>query len=239
MNRIAIDFDLAQWQQWLVLDSTFLILATALLWLPFPNLNKRFRMRWLLLRYTQPEVGKVLGSWQNYLDLLRAAVAAFVLLSFSNHLQANPNVRPELLWIPKASLLIGVLIQTVRWTSPAMLFAPVFYLGGITLVVSGYIEGGFAFLFGWAFAIGAKDVRWQLPVMGGSLALVGFFNQSISLWLVLNVGLIFLPLTVALMFNRRLAYPSREPRATRAGGKPRKLAAAHAHTVRTETLNKA
>lgn len=225
MNGIRIDFDLAQWQQWLLLDSTYLILATALLWLPFPNLNKRFRMRWLLLRYSQPEAGKVVRSWQNYLDLLRAVVAAFVLLSFANHIEANPNARPELLWLPKMILLVGVVIQTVRLTSPPMLFAPVFYLGGLTLVLSGYVEGGFAFLFGWAFAIGAKDVRWQLPVMGGFLVLVGFFNQNVTPWLIMNAGLIFLPLFLAILFKKPLAYFSREPRAIRTAGKPRKMVA--------------
>lgn len=225
MSRLNFDLDMSQWANWVVLDWTFFVLATALLWLPFPNLNKRFRMRWLLLRYTQPELGKVVGNWQNYLDLMRSAVGAAVIWAFANHLESAPGTPSGWLWLPKASLVVGVLIQTIRLTPPPTLLAPLFYLAGLALVLPGYLEGAFAVLFGWAFAIGAKDIRWQLPMMGTALLLAGFFNHNITEWLLLTALLIFTPSLLSLIFNKRLAFPGREPRTIRTPSRARKMVA--------------
>jgi hypothetical protein len=109
-------------------------------------------------------------------------------------------------------LFIGVLIQTARSPAPACYLAPVFYLAGLTVEMPGYLEGGFALFFGWAFACGIRDLRFQLPAMGLALLAAGFFNANLSLWLLLNLALIFTPNLLALVTNSRLIFVTRESR---------------------------
>lgn len=209
MEAIRIDVT-----QYLNADWTLFLLATLLLWIPFPHMGHEQKMRWIMVRYTQPEIGRVLGNWQNHLDFLRSVVGGLVVASFEKQLGAGASAGAILWegWLPEAIVVTGVLLQTVRVGTPVTLMAPIFYLSGLALVLPGLLEGLFAVVLGWLLVVGGRDVRCQLPAMGGGLALAGFFNQNLNGWLIALVGCIGLPLVLSLVSGRHLAYWTRQER---------------------------
>ena len=89
-------------------------------------------------------------------------------------------------------------------------FAPLFYLTGLTAVLANYADAGFAILFAWTFSVGAHAPKYQLPAMGAALMLASFFLDGLNLFRLLNCGLIFTPLLLATLFQQSLLFISRE-----------------------------
>jgi hypothetical protein len=202
------------------LHDVIVILATAILWLPFPSLTDRFRSRSLLAHYSSPEMGRVWKCWQNYIDLLRGAMGAYVVIRMGVNVRANViGLDPFSASLPTVILGLGVLFQTVRLPAPVLILAPVFYLSGLTLILPGSLEGAFALLFGWAFSFATKDIRHQLPAMGLALLLAGIFNNNLNQSIALNAAFVLAPPLLALLLNRRLIFLTNESRYARGRSK--------------------
>ncbi len=200
-----------------VTDWILFILAVVLLWAPYPPLTNRLRLGSLLARYTQPEIGRVLAYQPNYIDLLRAVAALFVLREllarWPDGVGAHTTLQPGPVLM--AVVALGALLQTVRMPLPLTIMGPIFYMTGVTLLLPGWLEGAFAVAFGWAFTFGTKDLRFQLPAMGVALGLAGFFNDNLTPLLLLTAGLNLAPTVFGLFLDSRIIFAARESRPER------------------------
>jgi hypothetical protein len=198
------------------LDDLIFILATVILWLPFPSLSDRFRSRSLLAHFSSPEMTQVCRSWHGYVDWTRSILGGFVVVRMSLDLQSGAlGFEPILAWLPTAVLAVGLIFQTVRLPVPLILMAPIFYLSGLTLILPGSLEGAFALLFGWGFAIGTKDIRHQLPAMGFALLLAGVCNNNLNYWLLVTAAFILTPPALSVLSGKRLVIHTTDSRYSR------------------------
>jgi hypothetical protein len=156
-------------------------------------------------------LGFLLRAWQNWVDLIRAGAGVYVLKEYAIHIDpAIKGAGTQALVVEGALLGIVLLFQVVRLAQGVLFVAPIFYLCGLTLVLAGYTTGGFAVFAGWLFAVGGRNLAFQLPAMGISLAAGGYL-LDLSLPLLLNCCLIFLPLLMAFMFQKQLAFVASAP----------------------------
>ncbi|MBM3833425.1 MAG: hypothetical protein FJ403_09155 [Verrucomicrobia bacterium] len=186
------------------------LISLALL-LPPPLLAGSLRKSVMKPRRYATQPGALLKPWQNWVDLIRAAIGAYLLTKVA--VEVLPDVKGagiKALSVEAAVCTVAILLQMVRVSPGIQLIAPVFYLSGLTLVLAGYTSGGFAVFVGWLFAIGGKNAAYQLPIMGVALAIAGSVLE-LSLPLILNCGLIFVPLVLAFLFQKQLAFVSAEP----------------------------
>ena len=111
-------------------------------------------------------------------------------------------------WLREAALLkaailgLGLLLQAIRWGDGALLFAPSFYLTGMTPLLSGPVIGGFAVLFGWLFVLGLGETRVLLPLMALMAGLAGFAFGQWDMWVMLNMGLLLTPVGLCVLAGR-------------------------------------
>src|SRR5689334_6811409 len=115
----------------------YLALALALMLPPTPY-PADFRKA--LRRSNVSNPAGVAWVWQNWLDLLRAAVGVFFLNEWaSSVVDANkPGSELTELGLKAAVLGVVLLAQTIRVLRTVQLLAPVFYLCGLTLTMGGY-----------------------------------------------------------------------------------------------------
>jgi hypothetical protein len=103
-------------------------------------------------------------------------------------------------------LAIVLLVQTVRRLRTFQILAPVFYLCGLTLALGGWLQGGFAVVVGWLFAIAGKNLAFQLPAMAVALATAGYVLGLALPVIIVNCVLIFVPFVLATLFKKRLLF---------------------------------
>lgn len=189
-----------------------LFLLSIGLLLPPPRLSASLR-KYLMKprRDVNPSIHSLLLCWQNWADLIRACVGAYLLTELA--IQISPEVKGAAmkgLIIEAVVLSCAVLVQTLRIGPGFQLIAPVFYLSGITVILAGYASGGFAVFAGWLFAVGGMKPAYQLPIMGVALAVAGYV-LGLGLPLILNCGLILLPLLGAFLFRKQLLFVASDP----------------------------
>lgn len=160
-------------------------------------------------------LGSMLVTWQNWVDLIRAAMGTYLLAHGAILNEAgtgSPNARGLLLISAMAG--IGLLLQTVRYTRGVQLIAPIFYLSGMTITFSDFAAGGFAVFAGWMFAMGASKVIYQMPVTLIALAGAGYLFNGAGIGTILSCMLAALPLVAAFMFRLPLLFVARSPKPT-------------------------
>jgi hypothetical protein len=152
----------------------------------------------------RPTVRSLVRSWRNWLDLVRSCGGAVLLQTAFVSGHAGPDdLTQESARIRAGILLAGTLLQTLRWSEGLRVYAPVFYLSGLTPLLSGPGLGGFATLFGWLFVLGASDVRLLLPLQIVLLGAAAYlFGELGNHWILLNLGLCALPLVLAAVAGR-------------------------------------
>jgi hypothetical protein len=74
----------------------------------------------------------------------------------------------------------------------------------MTLLLSG-LSGAFAVFVGWVFAIASKNPSYQLPAMAVGL-IAGGYVFGLGLAVMLNIGLVMLPLFEAFVLRKRLVF---------------------------------
>ncbi len=194
----------------------YFLAAVGLLWLPMPFLARKDKAYANRVRSTSTTLPGLFQAWQNWADLIRSAVGTYALLELSIGLDGSGKDAALAGLIKAGILVLGVVIQTVRFTPGQTFLAPLFYLTGITLVFPGYREGAFAVLFGWIFVCGTRDPRFLLPTMGVALPISNYFLSGLSRAVLVNTAMIFLPILSGLLCQRRLVFVSRERRFNRA-----------------------
>ena len=203
----------------------YLIVAIALLLPPIP-FSAGFRKS--LLSFRRNSLANAVAAarvWQNWVDFTRAAFGVFLLTQLA--FKPDPNQQDEglkVLAIQAGILGIVLLAQTVRLLRNVQLLAPVFYLCGLTLMLSGWPQfrgfqialaditwqGAFAVVVGWLFAIGGKKLSYQLPAMAVALAAAGYV-LGLGPVLMLNCALILVPPMLSLLFRRKLIFAASVP----------------------------
>ena len=201
----------------MVIRWTWLLLGLAFL-APPPVLSPELKRVIVSVRRNATlKVASLARPWQNWVDLARSSLGALVIteLAFLPDLSKNPG--PKALLLQVAVLALALLFQTMRVDTRAsrsehklQLVAPIFYLCGITLVLSG-LPGAFAVFVGWVFAISSKNPAYQLPAMGVAL-IAGGYVFGFGLALVCNVALILIPFFEAFILRKRLVFVGTEPR---------------------------
>ena len=178
----------------------FLLVALLLLWFPrqwmrlglsFWN-RKRRRSEGATRREEEPwktsEPGDPAVSFRgeflkvrNYVDLFRGAAGSLAVLGglgiepcFRLPADATPLLGNEVFGLQIGILLVGLLAQAVRYERNRFLFfAPIFFLGGLSLGVCGYKAAGFAFAMIWAINPMLKNPSAFLMVYALLLGLFG------------------------------------------------------------------
>ena len=213
------------------IDWLYLFLAVALLWLPrqwlrfgkrvieFPRGSRR-RAR----RDTNPakarDTGDVSVSFReeatklrNHVDFFRAALGSVLLLGTLPGREpllraaegASARAAQLAADLPLAILLVGVLLQTVRFESRVTLFPPMFYLAGLTFGLCGFYPALFALVLVWAINFGLPSPTGFLAIHALLILTFGLLFQGMSGKLpFVAAGLLFLPVLLSLLMRRRL-----------------------------------
>ena len=182
----------------------YLVLALVVMLPPLPFYGEVRRTLSSSRRNARVNAAATARVWQNWVDFIRAAFGAYLLKQWTTLADAQaPGSEEKHVLITALILSIVLLVQTVRILRNVQLLAPIFYLCGLTLVFGGWAQGAFAVAVGWLFAIGGKNLAYQLPAMAVALAAAGYV-LGLGTPLLLNCALIFLPLVLSLLFRRRL-----------------------------------
>jgi hypothetical protein len=163
------------------------------------------------------KVASLARPWQNWVDLVRASLGTLVLTELAFLPGLAKNAEKRLVLFQAACLAVVLLFQVMRVDTKTsrpeqrlQLLAPVFYLCGLTLVLSG-LSGVFAVFVGWMFALSSQNPAYQLPVMGVAL-MAGGYVFGLSLAWMSNVALIFIPFFGAFVLRKRLVFVGTEHR---------------------------
>src|SRR5688500_15980258 len=154
---------------------SFFLPALALLWVPLPYVARKDRAYTYRGRITTSTITGLWRAWQNWVDLLRSAGGAYVLTTLSITGSVDERDLRNRALIIEGILMVGVLMQTVRFTPGQGFLAPLFYLSGLTAVLQSPNIAGFGILMGWAFGCGLRDPRYVLPSMAVSLLVAAYF----------------------------------------------------------------
>ena len=190
----------------------FVLLAAILLWPPLPLSVSLKKSVMSSRRNASATVPLMMKCWQNWADLLRAGAGAYVLSTLAIQVDAKiKGASTTALMLEGVVLGIGLILQMFRIGRGIQFVAPIFYTCGLTLVLPGYVQGGFAVFVGFLFAIGGNRPAYLLPVMGVALAAVGLsLDSTLTLPLLLDCSLIGLPVLLAFLFQKPLAFVAKE-----------------------------
>jgi hypothetical protein len=220
----------------MTVDVTFLILGTALLWFPRRWLRhgmavfKRRRRRSSSERIVDPwrerepgdpavSLAVEFAKFRNYFDLARGLAGSLAIwggMGIAPAIAAGAGIRGkvalQVLAIKAAIMLVGLLIQTVRFENRRVSFyPPIFYLAGISVGLCGYKAAAFAFVLLWTVNSGLRNAQAALSVYAiilyvfGAL-FAGYKNPAVML----AAGLALLPVLLSLLADRPLVVMTRK-----------------------------
>jgi hypothetical protein len=223
----------------LTVSIPYLVLALILLWLPRQWLRvggyvmprrERFRSA---TRDSNPRHQRQPGDrsvWlrdelvngRNYFDLLRGGIGSWIVMydcfslppaageSFSGYL--------TLLALQAGIFVVAISIQMIRWSGKISLFAPIFFLTGLTVGVCSWQVALFAAVLVWAVNCVLPNPEAFLSVL--AIAMAGFsylFLGTITVMTLFGAFLIFLPVVVSLLAKERLLLKARRPKSAERG----------------------
>ena len=223
----------------LTVSVPYLFFALVLLWLPRQWLRagghvipSRRRFRSAIRdssphRQRQPDDRSIwlreeLVKGRNYFDLLRGSIGSWAVMNFCFSLppvaDAPSPDRWTLLALQAGIFVVAVLIQMIRWYAKISLFAPIFFLMGLTVGVCGWQVALFATVLVWALNGALPNPEAFLFVQ--AIALAGFsalFLGTITAMTLLGAALVFLPVVVSLLTKEQLMLKTRRPRPAESG----------------------
>lgn len=153
------------------------------------------------------------GKLRNYIDLLRAGTGSLMLwggLGMPSAILlaagASRNDTLKFMAMRAALLLIGVLIQAIRYEKKHLSFyPPIFYLAGVSLALCDPRAAAFAFVLVWAINSALPNARGFLTAYAALVLAFGlFFSRRLDLSVVYAGALCFLPVLLSLLANRQL-----------------------------------
>jgi hypothetical protein len=149
---------------------------------------------------------------RNYVDLLRAIAGSAVIVGTAytaSCFQIAPGAAPQagkLVLGLKAAILLGsMLVQLIRYERRLTLFAPIFFVSGLTFGLCGLPAAGFAFLLIWALNLGLPNASALLGAHAVIIVLFGFLFDGVSNLLVIVAFLcLFMPVLISMLSGRSL-----------------------------------
>ena len=162
------------------------------------------------------EVRKV----RNYFDLLRSAAGGLAIMggpaitaSVTVAEGANRIVGREVLALNLAILLVGVLIQTMRFERNHLaFFAPIFFLAGLSISLCSAWGALFAFVLIWAVNPALGNAQGFLTVYGILMCIFGLLFRGLANKMpIAALGLCLVPVLLSLLARKRLVVFSRKP----------------------------
>lgn len=150
---------------------------------------------------------------RNWLDLVRAVVAALVIehACFEQAAGAGRGVAIQIFLIQAAIYVVAVLIQTIRLEGRLTLAAPVFFVSGLSVALMGWMPTLFACIAIWVVNIMLPGAASFLFVFSGLQMIFGVFLARLPLRDAgLAAGLTMLPVLFSLTTKRRLIQLSRK-----------------------------
>lgn len=213
----------------MIANLPLLLLALGLLWLPRSWMRRgpalwRSKHRSGGKPWTAPAQDgqslafrRELTNARNYFDLVRGFVGALALLgglgvepALAAGVGAPHSVAMQVLELRVAVLFIGLLVQTVRYErSRFSLAAPVFYVAGVTTILSGPTAGLSAFAIAWAVSGIVPNAQGFLSVQAFVLGLFGVWLNGIVIPTILGVVFCFTPVLLSMLLRRPLVVFSR------------------------------
>lgn len=162
-----------------------------------------------------PHIGLVaeFSKFRNYIDLLRAGAGSLMLwggLGIPAAIETAPDASRSAVWqllaLRAGILLIGVLLQTIRYEKKHLTFyPPIFYLAGLSLALCDPRGAAFAFVLIWAINSALPNAQAFLTSYAVVIGVFGyFFSRSITIPVLLAATLCFLPVLLSLLANRQL-----------------------------------
>jgi len=219
----------------------YLLIAVALLWFPRQwlrsgksILKKRRKPDGALERLAgmgarDPEdrsvqPGREFTNFRNYLDLLRAFAGGYGLIQFA-FVPVGEDAAQTVFIIQSLVLLVGVLIQSVRYDNRLSFFAAIFFLLGQTVGTGGIATGETPFsighctgLFAFALVLAINPIipnpRWFLTAFGLLLLPFGFVFGAAMPLVTVNALLILLPPLLSLLTKRPVVIFSRKAKSS-------------------------
>ena len=149
---------------------------------------------------------------RNYVDLFRAAAGSAVMVGtaytascFKVGIGAAPGTGRWVLALQAALLIGAMLVQVIRWERRLMLFAPIFFVSGLTFGLCGLPAAGFAFALIWAFNVVLPNTAVFLGVQAVIMLVFGCIFGGMSNVLVFVAFLcLFGPVLISLLTRRSL-----------------------------------
>jgi hypothetical protein len=150
---------------------------------------------------------------RNWIDFFRAAAGgvAVSLVCFQPVMAENLAATHRLVFVSKCVVLISaVLIQTVRYEGKLTLFAPVFFIMGLSFGLIGWQAALFAFITIWIVDLVLPSLSSMLVGYTAVIVIYGFLLPHPSIACVyLAAGLPLLPVILSATTKRRLTQPTK------------------------------
>jgi hypothetical protein len=227
----------------MLVNLPFLLLALLLLWFPRQWMRLGVAMRNRRSKRSEAAVRRDEEPWntrepgnpsvgfrsefikvRNYVDLLRGAAGGLAVMGglgidacLSVAEGASTVEGEKLIALQLAILLVGLLIQTVRYERQRLLFfAPIFFLFGLSVALCGLKGSVFAFVMIWAINPMLQNPQAFLSVYSLLMCLFGWlfgFGNTLPIAALLFC---FLPVLLSMLAQRPLVLFTRKT--TRAHG---------------------
>ena len=159
---------------------------------------------------------------QNYYDFLRGSIGGWSVMhccfSLPPVADAPSSGRLTTLALQAGIFVVAILIQMIRWNGRISLFAPIFFLTGLTVGVCSWQVALFAAVLVWALNCALPNPEAFLLVQ--AIALAGFsalFLGTITVRTLLGAFLIFLPVVISLLTKERLMLKTKRPKPAESG----------------------
>jgi hypothetical protein len=166
-------------------------------------------------------LASLIRSPLNWMDLARGAAGAWLLQDgFKGTLASGDELAMTFLAIQFVVLFAGVLAQTLLFHKPVRVIGPLFFLTGITLVISGWLTGGFALVIGYACALMVRRLSIVFVLVPPALIAFGVLFHEISVATAFNAAVFALPTFLCFRYGTRISFV-RSP--VMHGMKPKKL----------------
>ena len=203
----------------------YLALALAMLWYPrqwmrFGKwLKKRRKERETMEKFAQDgaidpgdkslKLGRELRAKRNYLDVFRAMVGGYALWEFS--FTVAPENATLAFGVKVLLVLVGILIQAVRWRDRITWFAAIFYAFGLSVGMGNHIGAPMAFLLTCTINPILPTPRVFLSVFALLLVPFAYFVGQVGLTeSVVTSGMILLPPLLSLLTHRPMVVFTRK-----------------------------
>lgn len=199
--------------------SSYVLLALALLLLLYPRNWLRFGLRVTpkpARKYNQAKVERdihdrsvkpvsEIAKPRNWLDLFRAMIGGIAVMGIAADLSEGSISKIPLI-ITASVLALAVVVQMIRIEGRLGLFAPIFYLQGLTFAVLGGLVGTISMVASWALTPVLPSPSALLFVQGAiALCLTLLLTDAAPVLGVIMAGLTWLPVVVAVLVRKRLS----------------------------------